>query len=144
MDQQQRFAFAEAIAEQIWREQTLTHNRMNWNLVFQGFMVAAFATLAAATPTPSLVVIQLVTCGAGLLVAVFTWLGLGASERQRKYLKELFAELSQEPINFPRPYAVGGGSLLGRAPAHGVLWALIAMWLALLWFSLPSGFNLVF
>jgi hypothetical protein len=144
LDQQERFAYAQAVAEQIWREQTLTNNRMNWNLVFQGFMIASFATLAVATPTPALVIMQAVTAVAGLLVAAFTWLGLGASERQRAFLKGLFNELAKQPLNFPRPFSEGAGSLAGRAPAHGALLALMVMWIGLLSQSVPFGFALEF
>lgn len=76
-----------AISQQIAVEQSLRATRMSWNLTFQGFMIAAFALVAAEKMNPARLVLELTICLAGILVCFGTFMGVRAAQKQSDYLK---------------------------------------------------------
>lgn len=127
--EQQDFTIEAAISQQIAIEQSLRATRMTWNLTFQGFMIAAFALVAAENMNPARIVLELTICGAGTFVGLGTYLGIWAAQRQSNYLKGLWNDASP----YPRPFSRGGGALMGRLPTHIICVTIIAMWGALIW-----------
>lgn len=124
---------AKAIGAQIGVEQSLVASRLNWNLTFQGFMIASYALVAtAATTAPSRDLIQNIIIAAGVVVSLATLLGILASRGQSSYLKKFWMEEGIDASGFPRPFSQSGGSFLGRIPPILICVTIIAMWLALL------------
>ena len=124
---------AKAIAAQIGFEQGLVAARLNWNLTFQGFMIASYALVAtAATTAPSRELIQSIIISAGVVVSLATLLGILASRNQSSYLKKFWEKQGVDASGFPRPFADSSGSFLGRIPPILICVTIIAMWLSLL------------
>lgn len=132
-DQAFKFRVAEAVAQQIAAEQTLVAARLNWNLTFQGFMIASYALVAAApTTSPTREVIQITIIFAGVIVALATLAGLRAASEQSNYLRQHWARFVGADSHYPRPFAEGRGKLSGRLPSRVICGALILMWVVLL------------
>ncbi len=160
---------ANYIAEQIWREQSLTSNRMTWNLTFQGFMMAAFALVATSNNSaPARAILETVIALAGSLIAFFTLQSVKASERQRDRLKVAwrsnFAPDTHPPIKaeppktiptpeavidsfaLPAPFSEQPVSALGRGAPRWLCFVIMSMWCALLGLlaaSLSPQFSLI-
>lgn len=89
MDENQQGQVAAAVAAQIQAEQQLVAARLNWNLTFQGFMIASYALVATADGSaPARQFIHGTITVAGFFVAAATLAGIVASSRQSNYLKE--------------------------------------------------------
>ena len=122
---------AGAIAEQIKVEQELSSRRLNWNLTFQGFMIASYALVAtaeryeAAHPW-----IQLVIVSAGAFVSWYTLKGLRASWGQRDFVKSFWSD-DLEASGIPRPFSKGPVSVDGRLPARRICEIIVGMWVLL-------------
>ncbi|CAL4867096.1 hypothetical protein MMA231_01346 [Asticcacaulis sp. MM231] len=136
---EQKLAIANTIAEQIFREQSLTANRMNWNLTFQGFMIAAFALVAAAELTqPARIWLEVAICVAGSVVAGVTIVGIRAAQTQSSYLKNEFRrqfmlnEFVKPDFPYPRPFSADRNSKNARFVSISILGVLILMWVSLL------------
>lgn len=126
-------AVAEAVATQIAVEQNLVAARLNWNLTFQGFMIASYALVATADGSaPARKFIHTTITLAGFVVALATLFGVLAASQQSKYLKDHWLLHLGENSIYPRPFSVGKGSLWGRLPARVMCGALMAMWIVLL------------
>ena len=140
---------ANYIAEQIWREQSLTANRMNWNLTFQGFMMAAFALVATSeNSAPTRWILEGVIALAGGCIAWFTLEGIKASETQRNTIKGAWwknfkpsnaketeppepvpaVEASLEQFMLPAPYSEPSVSGQGRSAPRWICWVVMVMW----------------
>jgi hypothetical protein len=125
-------AIANAIAAQIGTEQQLMAARMNWNLTFQGFMIASYALVATAEGSaPARELIQGSIIAVGFLVALATLFGVLAASRQSSYLKEHWTRVLGSDSVFPRPFSIGRGSLWGRLPSRGICASLMLLWIAL-------------
>jgi len=133
MDENQQGQVAAAVAAQIQAEQQLVAARLNWNLTFQGFMIASYALVATADGSaPARQFIHGTITVAGFFVAAATLAGIVASSRQSNYLKEHWLRVLGADSIYPRPFASGNGSLLGRLPARVICWALMLMWVVLM------------
>lgn len=129
---------ADMLARQIEIEQTLTANRMAWNLTFQGFMIAGFALVATADGSaPARSVVQFLIAAVSLVVSYATIRGIVASQRQRTYLRRYWMA-NRLSNSFPEPFSASAGSKLGRTQPLWICWALMAMWIVLI----PAGFLL--
>ena len=126
-----KFEIEEAISRQIGVEQGLRSTRMNWNLTFQGFMVAAFALVAAEELTPARFALELIICGAGFAVALATWFGIRAAQMQSNLLKTHWRKHVPADSPYPVPFSLEGGSKLGRLPTAMICGTTMVMWLAL-------------
>lgn len=136
------FDFAEEAAEQIWREQQLTGSRLSWNLTFQGFLFAAYGIVFARSPVAPLVTYLLWTlAGAGIIVAVATYLSVHASQIQRDYLKRIWEKLYRDELQhdapegsdpiarfYPRYFSIGPVSSKGRGAPIVILGTVGCMW----------------
>jgi hypothetical protein len=129
----ERFAIAEAVAQQVAVEQQLVATRMSWNLTFQGFMIASYALIAAAdTSEPARFLIQMVICAAGLIVAAATYAGVIAASSQSSFLKARWKDLSLDSTGYPRPFSIEIGAKLGRLPPRVICGTVALMWIALI------------
>ena len=127
-----KFKIAQAVADQIAVEQNLRANRMNWNLTFQGFMMAAFALVAAEKMNQARISLEVLICFAGAAVAYATWQGIEAAQRQSTALKKYWNDLNLSESMFPVPFSVGIGEEQGRAPTFYICMTTIFMWVVLL------------
>jgi hypothetical protein len=133
MEVEREAAVAQAIAIQIGVEQQHMAARMNWNLTFQGFMIASYALVATADGSaPARNFIQATITLAGFAVSLATLFGVLAASRQSSYLKSHWMHVLGEDCIYPRPFSVGKGSLWGRLPSRGICIALMIMWAVLL------------
>jgi hypothetical protein len=153
LDFDKKLAIANAIAEQISREQNLVSNRMTWNLTFQGFMIAAFALVAAAELTqPAKILLEVAISVAGAVVATVTISGVAAAQKQSDYLKAEFRhhfmaispttgkEETLPDFPYPRPFSVRQGSEKARNTSKVILIVLAVMWCVLLASTLAEKF----
>ncbi len=148
-DWEKKFKVAEAIAEQICRQQQLTSFRMTWNLTFQGFLIAAFAlSLSSGLPgfssSPDATLkfgFQIIIGLAGGLVAWATMLSLYASRLQRDHGRELLDRLYSQldQYSYPRPEA----SRRARYAAIIIPWTLISIWAGLVTLAALARANVV-
>lgn len=130
-DSERKFTVAKEVAEQIWREQQLTGSRMNWNLTFQSFLVAAFILSFRDGIEPRIAfLLRGLLCLAGFFVALATLFSVQASHIQRDYLKAIWGELylRRDLYIYPRPFADYGTSRRGRSVAIHILVVLLVMW----------------
>lgn len=132
MDKVEAAQVAAAVADQLAAERELVASRLNWNLTFQGFMIASYALVATADASePARQVIQSAITMSGLVVAGATLAGVRAASRQSDYLKQHWFKVMGEDSIFPRPFSVSTGSRLGRLPPRVICGALMAMWCVL-------------
>lgn len=123
---------AEFISQQIAAEQTLSANRLTWNLTFQGFTIAGYALVSTADASaPARIVIQLLIALVSITISLASLGGIVASQRQRAYLRRSWTENGLSAV-YPEPFSDTRGSRLGRAPATWICLVLVAMWLALI------------
>ncbi|MDZ4371602.1 MAG: hypothetical protein U1C74_09310 [Phenylobacterium sp.] len=133
------FKVAEAVAHQITAEQNLVSARLNWNLTFQGFMIASYALVSTAdVSSPKRSLIQFTIIVAGLVVTAATLAGVMASAAQRSALRKHWQDVVADRTDFPRPFVEGGNTLLGRSPAFVICITIIAMWAALMTWGLGA------
>jgi hypothetical protein len=133
LDAETEYRVSEAIAKQIEVEQGLVATRLNWNLTFQGFMVASYALVATADASaPARNFIHVTITLVGFVVALATLMGILASSRQSTYLKQHWDNIFSKGTIYPRPFSSGDGSKLGRIPSRALCGALMFMWLVLL------------
>lgn len=127
------FKTAEAIAEQVWREQQLSSMRMTWNLSFQGLAMAAFVlTMRPDIQIAQKLVVQLLIAMSGAVVAIATLVNVRASQEQRDRLRQSWERLnaSNDPLAFPCPFSEKRGSSRARTATQGILWTATALWIA--------------
>lgn len=127
-----KFKIAQAVADQIAVEQNLRANRMSWNLTFQGFMMAAFALVAAEKMNQARISLEVLICFAGAAVAYATWQGIEAAQKQSTNLKKHWDDQNLSESLFPVPFLVDEGEKQGRAPTFYICMTTIFMWVALL------------
>lgn len=119
------------VGKQIEVELSLSATRMNWNLTFQGFMIAGYALLSTADgATPSRLVLQITIALAAFGTTIGTLMGLYASGMQRQYLKDIWRDNGLYHC-FPAPFSNDTGSQLGRHAARSICCALLLMWAVL-------------
>jgi hypothetical protein len=97
-----QYRVVDAISRQFEIEQGLIASRLNWNLTFQGFMIASYALVATAE----------------------------TSDPARFWIHGVFRVVGADSP-FPRPFSERGGSLMGRLPPRFICGSLILMWTAL-------------
>ncbi|MBO6902961.1 MAG: hypothetical protein JJ864_16605 [Rhizobiaceae bacterium] len=132
MSLEDEYRIVEAISRQFEIEQRLIASRLNWNLTFQGFMIASYALVATAeTSDPARFWIHGVITLVGLLVAASTWSGIEASSMRTTALRQHWFRVVGADSPFPRPFSERGGSLMGRLPPRALCASLILMWAAL-------------
>lgn len=148
-EDERKFKIAEAVADQVWREQQLTSNRMTWNLTFQGFLFAAFSftfsSLANATPSLPRVFLQIVIAIGGFSVSQATSHSILASQLQRDFMKDIWKQLYDPATltSYPRPFSVNPESDRGRRSATSIIKTIQYMWVALGVFALLSALRQV-
>jgi len=125
------YEIEKAIAEQLAVEQGLRATRMNWNLTFQGFMVAAFALVASEDLTPARFLLEIIICVAGFFVALATYLGVKAAQIQSGKLKRHWQSVVASDSPYPKPFSDDFGSRLGRMPTVIICGTTMLMWIAL-------------
>jgi hypothetical protein len=155
LDDKRKFEIGTEIAEQIWREQQLTSNRMTWNLTFQGFLFAAFSVVSVtsftsvtslvAIPGASRMFLQLVIALGGIAVGQATKHSIRASQLQRDYMKEIWRKLYNPPTlaSYPRPFSVNLESDRGRHSATMIIRTILCMWTALATLAVFSNWELI-
>ena len=132
MDKTETAQVAAYVAEQLAAERDLISSRLNWNLTFQGFMIASYALVAtAAASQPAKHVIQSAITISGFIVAAATLAGVVAASRQSDYLKKHWFRVIGEESIYPRPFSKGAGSKIGRLPPRVICGALMLMWCVL-------------
>ena len=132
MDRSEAGQVAAAVAAQLAAERELVSARLNWNLTFQGFMIASYALVATAQASePARQIIQSAITISGFVVAGATLVGVLAASRQSDYLKNHWMRVLGEDSVYPRPFSASGGSRLGRLPPRVICIALMAMWCVL-------------
>ncbi len=132
MSLEDQYRVVDAISRQFEIEQGLIASRLNWNLTFQGFMIASYALVATAeTSDPARFWIHGVITLVGFLVAASTWAGIEASSRRTSALRGHWFRVVGADSPFPRPFSERGGSLMGRLPPRFICGSLILMWTAL-------------
>lgn len=135
-----KFAIAQAIAKQIELEQGLTANRLNWNLTFQGFMLASYALVATAeTSDPNRDWVHAIIITAGVVVSLATLLGVHASRMQSSDLKAFWLENGLDETGHPRPFSRKEVSAVGRLPPYLICGVVALMWIALISIDLIFG-----
>jgi hypothetical protein len=145
-DDKRKFEIGTEIAEQIWREQQLTSNRMTWNLTFQGFLFAAFSvTNLIAIPSASRMFLQLVIALGGISVGQATKHSIRASQLQRDFMKEIWRRLYNPPTpaSYPRPFSVNLESERGRHSATTIIRTTLCMWTALATLAVFLNWELI-
>lgn len=139
---ERKFAIAQAVAKQIETEQGLTANRLNWNLTFQGFMLASYALVATAeTSDPNRDWVHAIIIAAGIIVSLATLLGVHASRMQSSDLKVFWNESGLDETGHPRPFSRKEISMIGRLPPYLICGVVAIMWLALI--SIDLVFDLL-
>ena len=132
MDKAEMAHVATAVADQLAAERELVASRLNWNLTFQGFMIASYALVATADASePARQIIQAAISISGFFVAAATLAGVLAASGQSDYLKRHWLKVMGEDSIYPRPFSVSRGSLLGRLPPRVICIALMGMWCVL-------------
>ncbi len=132
MDKVEAGNVAAAIASELAAERELVATRLNWNLTFQGFMIASYALVATAEASdPARNTIQLAITTSGFVVAAATLAGVLAASRQSDYLKRHWIKIMGEDSIYPRPFSTSKGSWLGRLPPRVICGCLMAMWCVL-------------
>src|SRR5690349_9625059 len=116
-----RIQLFNAIAEQIWREQQLVSNRMQWNFTFQAFLAGIYVFAVSDIEHWAQLGIPLVLSGVGFCVSWFCLSGVEAAQNQSTRLKEHWAnEFHPSRPNdvgdcdirhgaFPQPFSVKNG-----------------------------------
>ena len=132
MDRTETAQVATYVAEQLAAERELVSTRLNWNLTFQGFMIASYALVATAEASePARLIIQSAITISGFIVAAATLAGVLAASRQSDYLKKHWVRVMGEESIYPRPFSTGSGSRIGRLPPRVICAALMLMWCVL-------------
>ncbi len=145
-----RMATANAISEQIWREQQLVSTRMTWNFSFQGFLALLFVYAGSNLEDLEKFLIQVILGIVGMLVTRSIWLAVEAAQAQSSRLKEhwisIFCDAPPAPSEnlhcdirsgaFPQPFSPPAGSRKGRGASTMICMILLCMWSAL---CLTSG-----
>lgn len=133
-----------AISEQIWREQQLVSNRMQWNFSFQAFLAAIYVFSASNFQGLNELIFQAILCFVGGTVSYFCLQGVTAAQNQSSRLKEHWTKEFSPAADgdykksdlksgaFPQPFSDSKGSNRGRLASRGVCWVLIAMWVLFL------------
>ncbi len=138
---ERRLNLANALAEQIWREQQLVSTRMGWNFTFQGFLAAIYTFAGTGfAPYPAFAT-RLVLALVGFLVANFTLEGVRAAQRQSSRLKahwhceftNHYAPRDHRDVNvcrgaFPQPFSSRQGSSQGRSASNNMCRLMMWMW----------------
>lgn len=149
-----RIQVANAIAEQIWREQQLVSNRMQWNFTFQAFLAGIYVFAGSNLSGPEEALVQSVLSVVGFVVTLFCLFGVIAAQNQSTRLKKHWMnEFCKNPPKdpgdcdimqgaFPQPFSKRGGSNRGRYTSRGVCWALMSMWGAMLLTTILVNFVL--
>jgi hypothetical protein len=149
-----RIEVANAITEQIWREQQLVSNRMQWNFTFQAFLAGIYVFAGSNLDGWEEFLVQIVLAVVGLAVACFCLFGVIAAQKQSTRLKTHWAnEFCKKPPKdpgecditrgaFPQPFSKTEGSRRGRYASRGVCGALMGMWGAMLVITVLVNFVL--
>lgn len=120
---------SDAVGKLIEAEQRLVATRVNWNLTFQGFMIAAFALVSTAqTSDPKKFWLHMVIACVGIVIAWTTLIGVKAAGLQIDYLKAHWERVVRDDSVHPRPFSSPAGSVSGRSPPKIICWALMLMW----------------
>lgn len=141
-----RMATANAIADQIWREQELVSTRMTWNFNFQTFLVGLFVFAGSSLDGGVRLATQTVIGGAGLLVIYSIYRAVRAAQEQstrlkRHWINEFCKDWREitEPGTcnvvsgpFPQPFSMKHGSSKGRSASIHICVILGCMWLCLI------------
>lgn len=123
---------ADMITKQIEVEQGLSNSRMMWNLTFQGFTIAGYALVASSNgATPAKIVLETAIAFSSILIAYMTLRGVVASQIQRQFLKDWWAENGLSDY-FPEPFSRSRTSSRGRLPVYSICLVLMAMWIVLI------------
>lgn len=146
-----RIQIANAIAEQIWREQHLVSNRMQWNFTFQGFLGVIYVFAGANLDGWDKTLVQSALSILGFIVALFCLFGVMAAQKQSDRLKRHwtneFCKVAPSELKkpgdcditkgaFPQPFSRSKGSKRGRLASRGVCYALMGTWASLLLLTL--------
>ena len=140
-----RMATANAIAEQIWREQQLVSTRMTWNFSFQAFLTALYVFSGSDLEGWQMLAIQLTLGLVGMSVAFSIWQAVLAAQAQSSRLKAHWtAEFCATPSAvspdtgcnvqsgpFPQPFSMSSGSRKGRGASNWICGIIMGMWTVL-------------
>lgn len=121
----------EYAANQLDREIQLTRNRLGWFLTFSGLLIASIALAARAPAGDSIRETLLVAAPlAGLAAALFTFIGLRASEAVRDDIKTYWAVQGQRC--YPPIHSGPQGSQFGRLAAKSIPLTMAGVWISIL------------
>ena len=139
-----RMAVANAIAEQIWREQQLVSTRMTWNFTFQTFLAGIYVYAGANLAGAASISVQCTLALIGFLVTLFSLFGVVAAQKQsdrlkRHWVHEFCRSRDTKPGDcdisrgcFPQPFSTTKGSKTGRYASRGICALLMLMWVLML------------
>ncbi len=159
-----RIQLANAIAEQIWREQQLVSNRMGWNMSAQTFLAAIYVFAGSQLHGGEELLVQFVLSMFGFVVALFTMFGVLAAQAQSTRLKRHWIrEFHPDPDGlgkakdgeiepgsckiqqgaYPQPFSQAQGSWRGRFASRYLCVALMMMWGLMLGISVGLHWDLI-